>query len=146
MDLLRFSTAGSVDDGKSTLIGRLLYDNKTIFEDQLESVERIVPDAGIALAREALSGELRTPPITLSHRRPGDPGLAWNLRRNRPTLAVEHIDTNPRNGSPDGHRPRSVEGRHLVSTRCASSSVTPRHYGTVALAHERSSPLARSWR
>jgi bifunctional enzyme CysN/CysC len=40
MDLLRFATAGSVDDGKSTLIGRLLYDTKTIFEDQLEAVER----------------------------------------------------------------------------------------------------------
>ena len=40
MDLLRFATAGSVDDGKSTLIGRLLFDTKTIFEDQLESVER----------------------------------------------------------------------------------------------------------
>src|SRR5688500_15884910 len=40
MDLLRFSTAGSVDDGKSTLIGRLLYDTKTIFEDQLEHVEQ----------------------------------------------------------------------------------------------------------
>ena len=36
MELLRFSTAGSVDDGKSTLIGRLLYDSKSIFEDQLE--------------------------------------------------------------------------------------------------------------
>ena len=40
MDLLRFSTAGSVDDGKSTLIGRLLYDSKGIFEDQLEAVTR----------------------------------------------------------------------------------------------------------
>jgi bifunctional enzyme CysN/CysC len=40
MDLLRFATAGSVDDGKSTLIGRLLYDTKQIFEDQLEAVER----------------------------------------------------------------------------------------------------------
>jgi sulfate adenylyltransferase subunit 1 len=39
MDLLRFVTAGSVDDGKSTLIGRLLYDTKTIFKDQLEAVE-----------------------------------------------------------------------------------------------------------
>jgi bifunctional enzyme CysN/CysC len=39
MDLLRFSTAGSVDDGKSTLIGRLLFDTKSIFEDQLEAVE-----------------------------------------------------------------------------------------------------------
>ncbi|HRI55850.1 MAG TPA: sulfate adenylyltransferase subunit CysN [Anaerolineae bacterium] len=40
MDLLRFTTAGSVDDGKSTLIGRLLLDTKNIFEDQLEAVER----------------------------------------------------------------------------------------------------------
>ncbi len=40
MDLLRFSTCGSVDDGKSTLIGRLLYDSKNIFEDQLEAVEK----------------------------------------------------------------------------------------------------------
>jgi sulfate adenylyltransferase subunit 1 len=40
MQLLRFTTAGSVDDGKSTLIGRLLYDSKSIFEDQLEAIER----------------------------------------------------------------------------------------------------------
>jgi bifunctional enzyme CysN/CysC len=39
-DLLRFTTAGSVDDGKSTLIGRLLHDSKGIFEDQLEAIER----------------------------------------------------------------------------------------------------------
>src|ERR1017187_6506128 len=39
MELLRFATAGSVDDGKSTLIGRLLYDSKQVFEDQLEAVE-----------------------------------------------------------------------------------------------------------
>ncbi len=40
MDLLRFTTAGSVDDGKSTLIGRLLYDSRSIFDDQLEAVEK----------------------------------------------------------------------------------------------------------
>ena len=40
MELLRFTTAGSVDDGKSTLIGRLLYDSKSIFEDQLTAVEK----------------------------------------------------------------------------------------------------------
>ena len=39
IELLRFTTAGSVDDGKSTLIGRLLYDSKSIFQDQLDSVE-----------------------------------------------------------------------------------------------------------
>ena len=38
--LLRFSTAGSVDDGKSTLIGRLLYDSKGVYEDQLASVAK----------------------------------------------------------------------------------------------------------
>ncbi|MGV8908964.1 MAG: sulfate adenylyltransferase subunit 1 [Propionicimonas sp.] len=40
MDILRFATAGSVDDGKSTLIGRLLYDTKTVFQDQIEAIER----------------------------------------------------------------------------------------------------------
>src|ERR1700691_2719745 len=40
LGLLRFSTAGSVDDGKSTLIGRLLYDSKSVFEDQLASVQK----------------------------------------------------------------------------------------------------------
>lgn len=39
MELLRFTTAGSVDDGKSTLIGRLLYDSKAIFQDQMEAIE-----------------------------------------------------------------------------------------------------------
>jgi len=53
MDLLRFTTAGSVDDGKSTLIGRLMYDTKTIFEDQLEAIEassRARGDAQVNLA------------------------------------------------------------------------------------------------
>ncbi|HRE82097.1 MAG TPA: sulfate adenylyltransferase subunit CysN [Opitutaceae bacterium] len=46
MDLLRFTTAGSVDDGKSTLIGRLLYDSKAIFDDQLEAIERATEQRG----------------------------------------------------------------------------------------------------
>ncbi len=40
MDILRFNTCGSVDDGKSTLIGRLLYDSKSLMEDQIEALER----------------------------------------------------------------------------------------------------------
>ena len=40
IELLRFNTCGSVDDGKSTLIGRLLYDSKSIMEDQMEALER----------------------------------------------------------------------------------------------------------
>ena len=47
MDLLRFTTAGSVGDGKSTLIGRLLYDSKSIFQDQLESVEKSSTKKGL---------------------------------------------------------------------------------------------------
>lgn len=46
MDMLRFATAGSVDDGKSTLIGRLLFDSKSIFEDQLLSVEETSKSRG----------------------------------------------------------------------------------------------------
>ncbi|MFP4054286.1 MAG: GTP-binding protein, partial [Phycisphaerae bacterium] len=45
-DLLRFVTAGSVDDGKSTLIGRLLYESKGIYEDQLESVRGVSKKQG----------------------------------------------------------------------------------------------------
>ncbi len=47
MELLRFTTAGSVDDGKSTLIGRLLYDSKSIFEDQLEAVKNTSERKGL---------------------------------------------------------------------------------------------------
>ena len=54
MDMLRFATAGSVDDGKSTLIGRLLYDSKSIFEDQLESVEATSKARGDAYAALSL--------------------------------------------------------------------------------------------
>lgn len=54
MDLLRFTTAGSVDDGKSTLIGRLLYDCKSIFEDQLEAVEASSKKRGDAIVNLAL--------------------------------------------------------------------------------------------
>ncbi len=62
MDLLRFATAGSVDDGKSTLIGRLLYDSKAIFADQLEAVERTSRDRGedytnLALLTDGLRAE-----------------------------------------------------------------------------------------
>ena len=54
MDLLRFTTAGSVDDGKSTLIGRLLYDSKAIFEDTMEQVESASKRMGDAQVNLAL--------------------------------------------------------------------------------------------
>ena len=62
MELLRFTTAGSVDDGKSTLIGRLLYDSKAIFEDQLEAIEATSKKSGkdevdLALLTDGLRAE-----------------------------------------------------------------------------------------
>ncbi len=61
MELLRFTTAGSVDDGKSTLIGRLLYDSKTLFSDQIENVEKISKQRGedlnLALLMDGLKAE-----------------------------------------------------------------------------------------
>lgn len=62
MELLRFTTAGSVDDGKSTLIGRLLYDSKSIFQDQIEAIERASKNKGkeeadLALLTDGLRAE-----------------------------------------------------------------------------------------
>ncbi len=62
MELLRFTTAGSVDDGKSTLIGRLLYDSKSIFQDQLEAIEHTSRQRGeetvnLALLTDGLRAE-----------------------------------------------------------------------------------------
>ncbi len=62
MELLRFTTAGSVDDGKSTLIGRLLYDSKSIFEDQYEAVKKSSERRGeegvnLALLTDGLKAE-----------------------------------------------------------------------------------------
>lgn len=59
MELLRFTTAGSVDDGKSTLIGRLLYDSKGIFEDQLEAVKRSSEKKGLDMDLALLTDGLR---------------------------------------------------------------------------------------
>lgn len=62
MELLRFSTAGSVDDGKSTLIGRLLYDSKSIFQDQMDAIEAASTKRGeeyvnLALLTDGLRAE-----------------------------------------------------------------------------------------
>jgi sulfate adenylyltransferase large subunit len=62
MGLLRFSTAGSVDDGKSTLIGRLLFDSKGVFEDQLEAIRKTTQKKGgeeidLALITDGLAAE-----------------------------------------------------------------------------------------
>ena len=62
MELLRFTTAGSVDDGKSTLIGRLLYDSKSIFKDQLDAIKRTserkgMKEVDLALFTDGLRSE-----------------------------------------------------------------------------------------
>lgn len=62
MELLRFTTAGSVDDGKSTLIGRLLYDSKSIFQDQMDAIEAASTKRGeeyvnLALLTDGLRAE-----------------------------------------------------------------------------------------
>ena len=62
MELLRFATAGSVDDGKSTLIGRLLFDSKSVFKDQIEAVEKTSQQMGsdytnLALLTDGLRAE-----------------------------------------------------------------------------------------
>ena len=61
-ELVRVATAGSVDDGKSTLIGRLLYDSKQVFQDQLDHVEQVSADRGdtytnLALLTDGLRAE-----------------------------------------------------------------------------------------
>ena len=62
MELLRFTTAGSVDDGKSTLIGRMLYDTKSLYEDQIEQIEAVSAKRGdeyvdLALFTDGLRAE-----------------------------------------------------------------------------------------
>jgi len=62
VDILRLATAGSVDDGKSTMIGRMLYDTKTVFQDQIEAVERASKQRGddyvdLALLTDGLRAE-----------------------------------------------------------------------------------------
>ena len=92
MDMLRFATAGSVDDGKSTLIGRLLYDSKSIFEDQLEAVEQASRDKGddyvnLALLTDGLRAE-REQGITIATH----PLFCDQYRRNRTTGGFVLID------------------------------------------------------
>ena len=71
-ELLRIATAGSVDDGKSTLIGRLLYDTKSIFEDQLEHV-----------AADLRAPRRRLPQPRAAHRRPARRARAGHHDRRR---------------------------------------------------------------
>ena len=97
-DLLRFATAGSVDDGKSTLIGRLLYDTKSVFEDQLD---------GRRADQRRPRRRLHQPGA--AHRRPAGRARAGHHHRRRlPLLRHARAVVHPR-----GHpRPRAVHPQH----------------------------------
>ena len=77
-DLLRLLTAGSVDDGKSTLIGRLLFDSKKLYEDQLDALERDskrMGNAGDHIDYALVAGRLEGGARTRHHHRRGIPLL-----------------------------------------------------------------------
>ena len=116
MELLRFTTAGSVDDGKSTLIGRLLYDSKTLFSDQIENLEKISQQRGenlnLALLMDGLKAE-REQGITIDvayryfatpHRKfiiadtPGHPQYTRNMVTGASTANLAVILVDARNG------------------------------------------------
>lgn len=116
MELLRFTTAGSVDDGKSTLIGRLLYDSKTLFSDQIEAIEKVSQKRGenlnLSLLMDGLKAE-REQGITIDvayryfatpHRKfiiadtPGHPQYTRNMVTGASTANLAIILVDARNG------------------------------------------------
>ncbi len=138
MDLLRFATAGSVDDGKSTLIGRLLYETCQIFDDQLASVEQTSRDRGfdyvnLALLTDGLRAE-REQGITIDvayryfstpHRSfiiadtPGHPQYTRNMVTGCSTADLALVLVDARNGLLEQSRRHALVAsllrvRHLV--------------------------------
>ena len=121
-DLLRFATAGSVDDGKCTLIGRLLYDTKQVLDDQLERVA--------TRRRAAATGRRRARPRA-AHRRPAGRARAGHhdrrrlpLLRDRAAQVHHRRHARPRAvHAQHGHRaPRPPTWRSSWSTRATASS------------------------
>ena len=134
LDLLRFTTAGSVDDGKSTLIGRLLYDTKQVFDDQLEHVaqaKRAPRRRGLARpraadrrpARRARAGDhdrRRLPLLPATPRRPADasssptaPAISstratWSPAPPPPTWSIVLLDAGAVRWSSPGVTPSSA--------------------------------------
>ena len=135
MELLRFATAGSVDDGKSTLIGRLLYDSKQIFEDTLEAIEhtsRLRGEEGmnLALLTDGLRAEreqgitidvayryFATPTPQVHHRRHARPHPVHAQHGHR------RVDRRPRarSSSTPATASSSSRGATRSSRRCSAS-------------------------
>ena len=128
MELLRFATAGSVDDGKSTLIGRLLYDSKAIFEDQLEAVERTSRERGdeytnLALLTDGLRAE-REQGITIdvAYRYFATPAAQVHHRRHPRPHPVHAQHGHRRVDRRPGARPRRRPQGRRSSSRAATPS------------------------
>ena len=126
MDLLRFATAGSVDDGKSTLIGRLLYDTKSLFTDQLAAVEAVSAARGdeytnLALLTDGLRAE-REQGITIdvAYRYFATPAAEVHHRRHPGAHPVHpqhgHRRVHRRSGADPGGRPQGP-GRAVPPAR-----------------------------
>ena len=101
MELLRFTTAGSVDDGKSTLVGRLLYDSKAIFEDQMELLEETSKQRTMSMDMYTMMWHhrphqfLKKTYLVASSSRPGQQHIRWEALQRPSVEAVscaEHVD------------------------------------------------------
>jgi sulfate adenylyltransferase subunit 1 len=105
-DLLRFSTAGSVDDGKSTLIGRLLYDTQSVYEDQVRSIE----------------GKGTTAPgqidFALAHRRPARRARAGHHHRRRLSLLLHGAAQVHHRGHAGPRAVHAQHGHRRIDRRC----------------------------
>jgi len=126
-DLLRFATAGSVDDGKSTLVGRLLYDTKSVLADQIEAVHRASVDKGLDCPR--IEGAVSPPHeessrIGRARRRRLRRRHARGDRRRRPDCARAELDDQHERRQRPARRPIHSSASHgqpnlRVSSRLA---------------------------
>ena len=136
--LLRLATAGSVDDGKSTLVGRLLHDSKSVLADQLDAVERVSRDRGLALGRPRAA-----------HRRPARRARAGHHHRRRLPLlrhgaALVHARrlprpraVHPQHRDRRVHRRRARAARRRPQGRARADPPPPRRRGAAARAARR---------
>src|ERR1043166_9210798 len=120
IEILRFNTCGSVDDGKSTLIGRLLYDSKSLMEDQLEALERSADITGggqinLANLTDGLRAE-REQGITIDvpYRHFAPPGPDTHPPKRAPRPPPPHPLHRPRGRPRRRHRAKPPPHLHRV--------------------------------